>query len=234
MQPPIALVVFDIAGTTVHDDGAIALAFQQAMQAWGYFIPLHEINPLMGYKKPEAIRKMLVQYEQNEDRITQGLVEKIHQRFLSLMIAHYRLAPLQALPGAVTVFKALKSRGIRVALNTGFSRDITDVILERLGWLRNGLVDDVIASSEVPAGRPHPYMTAELMRRAGIGSPDRVVKVGDTEVDVHEGFNAGCRYSIAVTTGAFTREALMPHSPSFIIDSLEELLPILEPAPIAA
>ena len=40
------MVVFDIAGTTVADDGAIAQAFQRAMQEWGYFIPLHQINPL--------------------------------------------------------------------------------------------------------------------------------------------------------------------------------------------
>ena len=59
MKPNIALVVFDIAGTTVYDNGEIALAFQKALQASGYEVPVEKINPLMGYEKREAIRKML-------------------------------------------------------------------------------------------------------------------------------------------------------------------------------
>lgn len=233
MQTPIKLVVFDIAGTTVADDGAIAQAFQRAMQEWGYFIPVEQINPLMGYKKPEAIRIMLADYESNEDRITAKLVERIHERFQAHMLAHYRFAPIEPLPNALATFGQLRQQGIRVALDTGFSRNITDVILDRLGWLRDGIVDDVIASDEVELGRPFPFMIRQLMQRGGVANSRQVVKVGDTEVDVHEGLNAGCLYSIAVTTGAFTREALVPHRPSFIIDDLSELMPILSAAPVA-
>lgn len=228
------MVVFDIAGTTVADDGAIALAFQRAMQEWGYFIPLHQINPLMGYKKPEAIRIMLAEYETNEDRITPKLVERIHERFMAHMLAHYRFAPVEPLPHAEALFASLKAAGIRVALDTGFSRNIANLIMDRLGWLRNGLVDDLVASDEVPGGRPFPFMIRTLMERAGISRATEVVKVGDTEVDVHEGINAGCLYSIAVTTGAFSREELVPHHPSFIIDDLSELMPLLENASVAA
>lgn len=222
------MVVFDMAGTTVADDGAIALAFQRAMQEWGYFIPVSLINPLMGYKKPEAIRIMLSEYETNEDRITTKLVDRIHDRFLAHMLGHYRYAAIMPLPHVEASFARLRSAGIRVALDTGFSRDIADVILGRLGWLRNGLVDDLVASDEVPKGRPYPYMINRLMERAGITDPLEVVKVGDTEVDIHEGLNAGCLFSIAVTTGAFTADALVPHNPSFIIDDLSQLMPLLE------
>lgn len=233
MPTPIKLVVFDIAGTTVADDGAIAHAFQRALQEWGYFIPIAQINPLMGYKKPEAIRIMLTEYETNEDRITHSLVQRIHERFQAHMLAHYRQAPIEPLPHAVAVCGQLKQQGIRVALDTGFSRNIADLVVERLGWLRNGLVDDLIASDEVEMGRPFPYMIRTLMQRSGITDSQQVVKVGDTEVDVHEGLNAGCLYSIAVTTGAFSREALVPHQPSYIIDSLAELMPILSGTAVA-
>lgn len=90
------------------------------------------------------------------------------------------------------------------------------------------MIDYVISSDEVPAGRPFPYMIQNLMKIAGITDTKSVIKIGDTESDIHEGFNAGCLYSIAMTTGAFTRAQLKPHHPSFIFDHLQELVPIIE------
>ena len=66
-----------------------------------------------------------------------------------------------------------------------------------------------------------------MMAAAGIDDPKQVIKIGDTEVDVNEGKNAGCLYAIGITTGAFTREALEPYDPDFIIDDLAELISIL-------
>jgi phosphoglycolate phosphatase-like HAD superfamily hydrolase len=73
-------------------------------------------------------------------------------------------------------------------------------------------------------------MIEVLMEDLGIGSPTQVLKVGDTEVDVEEGRNAGCGKVVSVTTGAYTREQLQPYGPDFIIDDLQELLPIIEQA----
>jgi phosphonatase-like hydrolase len=131
------------------------------------------------------------------------------------------------LPGAEEVFARLKERGIRRALNTGFSKNITDVIMQRLAWVSEK-VDFVISSSEVPAGRPAPYMIERLMQQAGVPDARQVIKVGDTEVDIREGQNAGCLHSIGITTGAFTRKALEAYEPDFIIDHLTELLPIID------
>ena len=55
-----------------------------------------------------------------------------------------------------------------------------------------------------------------------------VIKVGDTEVDIKEGRNAGCGLVVAVTTGAYLREQLNQHHPDYIINSLNELLPIID------
>ena len=183
----------------------------------------------MGYKKTEAIRLMLNDYEENGDKITDRYVAKIHQRFLQLMVDFYKNTPsIEMLPHAKEVFLYLKERGIKIGLTTGFSKEITDVIVERLGWSDTELVDYIVSSSEVPKGRPHPYMIQTIMRQTNVDDVARVIKVGDTEVDVHEGKNAGCLYSIGITTGAFSREELEPHHPSFIIDSLKELVPIIE------
>jgi phosphonatase-like hydrolase len=229
MSEPIKMVVFDMAGTTVNDEGNITEAFADAMEAYGYEVPAAQINPLMGYKKPVAIKMMLEIFEPNKQLITGGLIDLIHERFVENMMVFYKQTQnLYALPNVETVFAELRRRGIKVCLNTGFSREIADVILGRLGWWQAPLVDDLIASDEVAEGRPAPFMIETLMQRAGLTSASAVVKVGDTEVDVHEGKNAGCRATVAVTTGAFSRAAIEPYAPNFIIDNMADLLPIVD------
>jgi phosphonatase-like hydrolase len=223
----IKLVVFDIAGTTVKDNGEIAVSFQKAMENFGYSVPVEKINPLMGYKKTEAIKMMLQVYQEDITVMSEEYINRIHTRFIELMVEYYaKTKDLQPLSNAENIFAYLKERNIKIGLNTGFTTDITNVIIERLGWLQNKVVNYVVSSNEVIAGRPHPFMIQKMMQQAGIDDPKKVVKIGDTEVDINEGKNAGCLYSIGVTTGAFTRQQLEPHEPSFIIDDLGELVSI--------
>ena len=154
----------------------------------------------------------------------EALVDDIHGEFETEMMDHYEYSPdVRAMPGAENVMLYLKERGIKIALNTGFSRVIADTILSRMQWIEKGLVDDYIASDEVEEGRPQPFMIQALMQRAGIDDPKEVIKIGDTEVDVNEGINAECAMVVAVTTGAFTRDQLEPYTPDHIIDHLSEL-----------
>ena len=72
----------------------------------------------------------------------------------------------------------MKDAGIKVALDTGFNRAITQVILDRLGWSDSPLIDATICSDEVARGRPHPDMILALMKqtrdqRRGQGRQDR-------------------------------------------------------------
>jgi phosphonatase-like hydrolase len=225
----VQLVVFDIAGTTVLDGGNVAIAFAQAMKEHGYTIAKEEVNPLMGYKKPVAIRMLLEKYEPNAAKIDETLIHAIHDRFVDLMIHYYQTGQgVEPLPGVDKVFSYLKDRGVKIGLDTGFSRDIAQAIIDRLGWEKEGKINYVVASDEVPSGRPAPFMIQKMMDEAGISDPRQVVKIGDTEVDINEGLNAGCLFSIGVTTGAFTREELRKYHPTHIIDHMEELIPILE------
>lgn len=231
MESKIELTVFDIAGTTLQDRGEITLAFQAAMRKYGYHVPAAEISPLMGYRKPESIGILLRKYEKDDAKITGSYIDEIHNRFMAMMIRYYVTSEkVQPLPHADHVFTYLKGRNIKIGLDTGFSKNITDIIIEQTGWLQRGLVDYIVSSNEVEAGRPHPFMIRKIMQQAGVNDPAKVVKIGDTEVDVNEGKNAGCLYSIAVTTGAFNRQELEPYNPSFIVDDLLELIPIIEQA----
>ena len=222
---PIKMAVLDMAGTTIADDNAVFSAFKKAFEAHGLEVSEEMINPLMGYKKPVAVKMIL---EQLNVETSATLIEEIHDYFVDEMVDYYELSPnFHAIRGAEEAMRLLNAKGIRVALNTGFSLEIADTIIERMNWMEDGLVDDYIASDEVENGRPDPSMIQELMHRAGITDAKEVIKIGDTESDIREGRNAGCGLVIAVTTGAFTRDELQKYSPDHIIDNLSELSKLL-------
>jgi len=222
----IELVVFDIAGTTVTDKGNINDFFRKAFSNVGIAVDAAEVDEVMGYRKRDAIQIIVDRYMpglENNDEI----VDNIHEDFTRNMVAFYETCEgLSPLPFAEKVFLELQNNKINVALNTGFTRVITEPILKRLGWDTASFIDAVICSDEVPEGRPHPYMIRQLMEKLAIKYAENVAKVGDTKVDIEEGQNAGCGMVVAVTTGAYTKEQLIRYKPDHIIDSLL-LLPSL-------
>ncbi|MFI5188150.1 MAG: HAD hydrolase-like protein [Chitinophagales bacterium] len=226
---PVKMIVFDMAGTTVTDKNFVAGAFQNAFKKQGILISAEEINPLMGYEKKLAIQMMLEKHGMDPDSYRdEEVVETIYNDFIEAMINFYEYSPeVKPAEGAEELFQNLKERSITIALNTGFPKDIADVIVNRFQWVQKGLVDDYIASDEVKKGRPYPFMIEKLMYRAGIDDPLLVAKVGDTAVDIEEGKNVGCSYNIAITTGAYKTGELESYHPTHIINSLLEIPSIL-------
>ncbi len=221
------LVVFDIVGTTVTDNNSVNDAFRGAFENCGYPVALADVNYIMGYRKMEAI-KILLERFYPEQVNNEKLVADIHGRFIEDMQAYYRNEPdLHALPYAEELFQLLHSNHIKIGLDTGFTKNITAIIMDRLGWIKDGLVDFVISSDEVPEGRPHPFMIQAIMKQLNITDIKKVVKVGDTEVDIAEGRNSGCGLVISVTTGSYSRQELEQFAPDHIIGGLNELPAIL-------
>jgi phosphonatase-like hydrolase len=215
----IELVVFDIAGTTVYDGDAVNDCFRAALADVGVKADPAAVNEVMGLPKPEAIRQLLTA----ANKLTGPRdIDAVHVDFVARMKRYYAEGPtVREMAGASGVFAELRRAGIKIALNSGFSRDIIDVILQRLGWA--AAVDATMASDESPRGRPYPDMIGLLMKKLGVTDARRVAKVGDTPVDLQEGTSAGCSIVIGVTTGAFTRAQLEPYPHTHILDSLAEV-----------
>jgi phosphonatase-like hydrolase len=224
----IQLAVFDIAGTTLHDESNVGLVLQEVIQEYaGAPVSLPEVNEVMGYAKPWAIRYLLEQ-KQDARHKDPAFIDSLHRHFVQRMSDHYLHSQgVREKDGAGAVLQALKQRGIKIALDTGFDRAITDVILKRVGWLNNGVIDAVITSDEVPRGRPYPYMIYRAMEQLGVRSIRQVAKIGDTLSDLEEGTNAGCPYVIGITTGAYSKAALQAGPHTHLVDSLEEILDII-------
>jgi len=219
------LVVFDLAGTTVLDPGGVSGCFRDALSVVGLVIAPADADAVMGLPKPEAIAR-LVATAGRSDLLAQ--VDAIHADFVTRMTQYYRTDPgVGEVPGAAAVFARLRRAGIRVAVNTGFDRSVTDVLLARLGWSCPGTVDASISSDEVQRGRPAPEMIRRLMAQLDVTDARRVAKVGDTPADLHEGTDAGCGWVIGVTRGTHTREQLERHPHTHLIETVADLPAVL-------
>jgi len=223
----IELVVFDMAGTTVRDDDAVNHCLQNALAAASLNVTRDEINHVMGIAKPLAIRTLLERHR-NGEAVTDQLVTTIHDDFLQRMLDHYRTSPtVEPMPHTMDTFAQLKEAGVRLALDTGFSRPIADAILNRLGWRESGLLDTTVTSDEVAQGRPHPDLLFRAMERTGVKSAQAVAKVGDTPADLGEGASAGSGLNIGVTNGSHTAKELEPYPHTHLISDLRELWAIV-------
>jgi len=222
----VDLVVFDMAGTTVYDGDAVNICLRAALDGAGFGVTRDAVNEVMGLPKPEAIR--LLMERRDPSAATPARVDQIHSDFVRRMIEYYRSDPaVRESDGATQTFQALRARGVKLAVDTGFSRPITDVILARLTWMRDGLLDASVTSDEVARGRPHPDMLQRAMQLTGVADVNRVAKVGDTPSDLYEGQNAGCGFVIGVTSGSHTRAELEPHPHTHLIEHLAELPALL-------
>jgi phosphonatase-like hydrolase len=223
---PIKLIVFDMAGTTVEDDRNVAQTLVNAMDFFGYKATLEDANAVMGYPKPVAIKALMKKYAMAP--VDEELVAAaIHEQFVLEMIGFYQKAPVQEKEGASETFSILKEKGIKVAIDTGFSRDIADTIFNRLGWEKEKHFDVSITSDEVANGRPFPDMIYKAMELLQIDSALDVAKVGDTVSDLQEGSAAGCRYVIGITTGAYSAQELSKAQHTHLIERLSDVIEIV-------
>jgi phosphonatase-like hydrolase len=221
----VQLVVFDMAGTTINDDDGVNRSVRAALADVGIAVTREAVNEVMGIPKPVALRR-LIESSPQPQRLAD--LDAIHADFVRRMIRFYQTDPsVHEIPGASDAFRRLHAAGIKVALDTGFTRDIVDVVLQRLGWKHSALIDTTVTSDEVARGRPHPDLIEKAMHDLGVTDPRRVAKVGDTPADLQQGTAACCGWVIGVTGGSHTAEQLKPHSHTHLVGSVADVPAIL-------
>ncbi len=225
MQNKVEMVVFDMAGTTVDENNIVYKVLRKAINNAGYEVSLEDVLAHgAGMEKKAAIKSVLLNCENVDD---DALATSIFEQFLGMLTAAYEEEELFPQNNAKEVFVSLKERGILAVLNTGYDRPTAESIIKKLGWQEGVDFDALVTASDVGSNRPHPDMIHYAMRKFDIADGNKVVKVGDSTIDVQEGQNAGCVLSIGITTGAHTAEQLREANPDKIINNLIELLPLL-------
>ncbi|HEY6404215.1 MAG TPA: phosphonatase-like hydrolase [Blastocatellia bacterium] len=226
IEPAIELIVFDMAGTTVSEGGAVYRCLRDTLAANGLDVSAADVHEVKGMDKYEALRILIEKSAMREELLPE--IGAIHEDFVERMIEFYRGDPsVGEIPGASDVFRRLRRAGVKVALNTGFSREIAQTLIDRLNWERDELIDASVTSDEVERGRPHPDMIRLLMLKLSVTDPQRIAKVGDTPADLLEGSNSGCGLVLGVTGGSSAREQLERFPHDHLIGSVADLPELL-------
>src|SRR5687767_1358939 len=126
MQQP-QLVIFDMAGTTVEDRGEVPAAFTAALAKHGIEVTPEQVNAVRGASKRQAVLNLLP-----ESRDRSARAEAAYATFKDQLSSRFQ-AGVSAVAGAEATFAALRGRGVKVALNTGFDREITQLLVAALG-----------------------------------------------------------------------------------------------------
>ena len=209
-----------MAGTTVRDGGAVAQAFSAALADHGVTASPAQISAVRGAAKRAAIATLVAPGHANEYGADAARVEAVYASFKAHL---QRVFTREAVPveGAVATFAWLREHDIKLALNTGFDRDITEILLGALRW--RDIADAVICGDDVAQGRPAPYMIFRAMETAGVTSVREVLNVGDTVSDLQAACNAGVAVSVGVLSGAHSREQLERQPHTHLLNSVAEL-----------
>jgi phosphonatase-like hydrolase len=212
----IRLVVSDMAGTTVKDSGEVARAFSAALSDHGIEVSAAQISAVRGASKREAIA-ILVAPKYGTDA---ARVEAVYAAFKNHL---QRVFTREAEPiaGAVATFEWLREHDVKLVLNTGFDRDITEILLDVLNW--RSMASAVICGDDVPQGRPAPYMIFRAMEVTATFDVRQVLSVGDTVSDLQAARNAGVAVSVGVLSGAHKREQLMREPHTCLVGSVADL-----------
>jgi phosphonoacetaldehyde hydrolase len=254
--PGVRAVIFDVSGTTLDfgSRGPVA-AFLTLFERHGVPISIDEARRPMGAHKKDHIRKVLA------DPAIAARWEKVHgQPPDEALVQHLfdEFVPLQTevlpdycdvIPGVPELVRELRGRGIRIANTTGFDSTMMQDLVRLAA--EGGYSPDLWVTPDVAGGgRPAPWMAFYAARRLNVYPMDRIVKVGDTPVDVAEAHNAGMWAVSVVRHGnevglteaelgalpeaerqeriGIARQRLEACKPHYAIDNTADLLPVID------
>jgi phosphonoacetaldehyde hydrolase len=196
-QGALKVVILDWAGTTL-DYGcfAPAVVFMEVFRRKGVDISIEQAREPMGAHKKVHIGQIAAneqvarQWEQVHRHKPDGNdVEAMFQDFIPLQLkclADYA----DLIPGTLEAVKDFRRRGLKIGSTTGYTGEMMTLLQDEASK-RGYVPDSTVCATQVPAGRPHPWMCLQNAMNLQIYPMEAFVKVGDTLPDIEEGLNAG-------------------------------------------
>ncbi|MGL4534563.1 MAG: phosphonoacetaldehyde hydrolase [Fusobacteriaceae bacterium] len=197
VKTKISGVILDWSGTTVdYGGGSHPEAFIQIFKEAGIRINLEEAKKPMGLSKRDHTREILksrevkAQWDKVYSRdFTEEDVKKMYKRFKEIIFENLENYATVA-PGVLKLQEKLRKKGIKIGSTTGYPKKMLDIISKNAK--NQGYEPDFkVTPTEVPAGRPYPYMIFRNMIALEIPDRKSIIKVGDTVADILEGKEAG-------------------------------------------
>ncbi|MGC4378655.1 phosphonoacetaldehyde hydrolase [Fictibacillus sp. Mic-4] len=202
----VKAVIFDWAGTVVDYGCFSPLAvFVEVFRKRGIDVTHEEARKPMGLLKWDHIEAMC-----QMDRIANLWKDKygrlpetkdIDALYADFEPMLFSILPnyCTLIPGAVEVVERLRKMGLKIGSTTGFTAEMMSIVTpeaKRQGYEP----DSIVTPSEMPAGRPYPWMIYQNAMNLGVYPMKHIVKVGDTISDIQEGINAGT-WTVGVIKG---------------------------------
>jgi phosphoglycolate phosphatase len=212
----IELICFDMAGTTVNDQGLVLDAFRRTideLDVTGEEARTAEVYVIetMGQSKIEVFTELF-------DIRADAANDAFERHFLTAA----RDVGVSEITGARATVEELKSRGIAVALTTGFSPATREVLIDILGW--SDLFDLRVSPADAGRGRPNPDMILLCALRSRVSAVQAIMAVGDTASDMQAGRRAGVGQCVGVLSGTDNEARLLDSGADRVVDSVVELL----------
>lgn len=204
-------ILFDIDGTLLNTTELIYQAFEHSLKKYGHPV-------LKRSKMAESIGKSLedcyLDFAPNGDI---KLLSKFHNEF---QLQNPQLA--EVFPDTIPTLEKLRNLGFKMAGITNRWKSSGILSVKHTGL--DKYLEFVLYRDNVPKLKPNPEPIFLALEKLGI-EKDKAVMVGDSEVDILCGKNAGVK-TVGVTYG-FGGEHVRNFSPDSTIDSLSELPEIL-------
>jgi len=252
----LGAVVFDWAGTII-DFGSCAPmgAFVELFRKFDIDLSIAEARGPMGMAKwdhikalgamPRVAAQWLARYGKPFGDADVDWLYEIFTPMNAAVVADFA----DFIPGALETVNAVRARGLKIGSTTGYNRPIMEVLLP-IAAARGYAPDNLVCAGDLAAGRPTPLMMYRTFADLGVWPPAAVVKVDDTGVGIEEGVNAGTwTVGVAVSGNAVglplaewqaldaarqaelraaATAALVASGAHYVIDSVADLLPVLD------
>ena len=211
-----SLAIFDMDGTILNTLDDMTDSLNEILGK--YKLPLHtvdEVRFMVGNGIPKLIERALP-----EGRATADF-EKILADFIAYYEKHcaIKTAPYE---GIVDCIKTLRAAGIKIAVNTN---KVEPAAIALCDDYFPGLFDIISGSRPGMPPKPAPDGIYEILSRAGMDGKSegqRAVFIGDSDVDMQTGINAGLDV-IGVDWGFRGRDFLQAHGAPLIMMNAAEL-----------
>ncbi len=158
----------------------------------------------------------------SEDRRFAALKEEILRAVNRWELESIRESSL--MPGSLEILKALREKGVSLALLTMDGKAATNYALEK--WSLKPFFDLVLTRDDVPFMKPSPLHVHEAIRLLR-ADPRRSVLVGDTFIDVRAAIGAGIR-AVAFAKDDRLATSLLLFGATAVIRNLSDLLEALK------
>ena len=204
------LIIFDLDGTLIDTRTDIANACNHALEQCGFpQRDIEEYNMLVGRGIDNLFRGAMPASEVNEENVA---------RMRSLFVPYYNEHGCdwtRPYDGIMDILEVLKDKGLHFAVASNKYQEGTQSLVEKFFGKYDFV--KILGQREGRPIKPDPQIVDEAMEGVPGIRKDEVIYVGDSNVDMETGVNAGVR-TIGVTWGFRTREELEAYSPHALID----------------